>query len=78
MSNLNSEVKKLLEETKTWVLSKGYQLKGKAIYSKDAVLLEKGNTITSKFKLTAKGALIVEVKDVYVLTPDPDNGKTCA
>jgi predicted pyridoxine 5'-phosphate oxidase superfamily flavin-nucleotide-binding protein len=128
MSKMNSEVKKLLEETKTWVLStcaekpnaipvfftaiqndslvlfdvfmnktllnlekndnvavtvfndstlQGYQLKGKAVYTKDAALLEKGNAATSKFHLTTKGAVVVEVKDVYVLTPGPNNGKTC-
>ena len=56
----------------------GYQLKGKGTYSTNSILLEKGNAATSKFNLTAKGTLIVEVEIAYVLTPGPDNGKTCS
>jgi len=53
----------------------GYQLKGLATYTTDPAVVEAGNAITSKFNLTTKGAVIVKVNEVTVLTPGPDNGK---
>lgn len=128
MKKLNENVKTLLNNTKTWVMStkdiapnavpilfkkvadddtlilfdvfmkksienikknalvsvtiydentlEGYQLKGNATYSTDAALVAEGNSITSAFKLTTKGAVIVKVNETFVLTPGPDNGKT--
>ncbi|ADK16803.1 pyridoxamine 5'-phosphate oxidase family protein [Clostridium ljungdahlii] len=52
----------------------GYQLKGTATYSIDSKLLEEGNSITSKINLTTKGAVIVNVKETFILTPGPNNG----
>lgn len=54
----------------------GYQLKGTATHTTDANLITEGNTITNPFKLTTKGALLVKIDEVFVLTPGPDNGKT--
>ena len=54
----------------------GYQLKGTATHSTDAALVAEGNSITSPFKLTTKGAVIVKVDEIFVLTPGPDNGKS--
>ena len=53
----------------------GYQLKGTAVYSNDEAMVAEGNETTSKFKLTTKGAVIVKVDEVIVLTPGPDIGK---
>ncbi|UWG97626.1 MAG: pyridoxamine 5'-phosphate oxidase family protein [Candidatus Dehalobacter alkaniphilus] len=53
----------------------GYQIKGTAEYSTAKDLVDEGNTATSAFKLTTKGAVIVKIKQVIVLTPGPDIGK---
>jgi hypothetical protein len=52
----------------------GYQLKGSAIYSADASLVAEGNVISSAYKLTIKGAFIIRVQEIIVLTPGPENG----
>lgn len=53
----------------------GYQLKGTAQYSTDRALVEEGNSITKNYNLTTKGAVIVNIDKVIVLSPGPDNGK---
>ena len=53
----------------------GYQLKGFATYTTDASLVAEGNVISSAYKLTTKGAVIIRVQEIIVLTPGPDNGK---
>jgi hypothetical protein len=53
----------------------GYQLKGTAQYSTDQPLVEEGNAITKNYNLTTKGAVIVNIDKVIVLSPGPDNGK---
>ena len=53
----------------------GYQLKGKGEYTTDEAIVAAGNEISSKMNLKVKGAVIVHVEDIYVLTPGPDNGK---
>ncbi|QGZ99229.1 pyridoxamine 5'-phosphate oxidase family protein [Dehalobacter restrictus] len=53
----------------------GYQIKGTAEYSTAKDLVDEGNAATSAFKLTTKGAVIVKIKQVIVLTPGPDIGK---
>lgn len=53
----------------------GYQLKGSATYTTDASLVAAGNAISSAFKLTTKGAVIIRVNETIILTPGVDNGK---
>ena len=52
-----------------------YQLKGKASYTTDPELVAKGNAMAAPMGLEVKGAIVVDVDTVYVLTPGPDNGK---
>lgn len=53
----------------------GYQLKGSATYTTDAAIVAEGNTISSAFKMTTKGAVIIRVKETIILSPGADNGK---
>lgn len=53
---------------------RGYQLKGKAVYTTDAALVAAGNNVTSGFKLTTKGVVVVDVETVYNLSPGPNVG----
>ena len=53
----------------------GYQLKGDASYTTDAMLVSEGNSITSSFKLTTKGAVTIKVREIIICTPGPDIGK---
>jgi len=53
----------------------GYQIKGTAIYTTDEDLVKAGNSVTNKFNLTTKGALIVEPTEAYIQSPGPDIGK---
>jgi hypothetical protein len=53
----------------------GYQLKGTAQYSASAAFIEEGNAITKNFNLETKGAVIVSIENIIVLSPGPDNGK---
>jgi predicted pyridoxine 5'-phosphate oxidase superfamily flavin-nucleotide-binding protein len=54
----------------------GYQIKGDAAYTTDAVLVSEGNSITTKFKLTTKGAITIKVREVIVCTPGSNVGKS--
>lgn len=53
----------------------GYQIKGTATYSTDDALIKAGNEQTSKMNLPTKGAVIINIEEVYVQTPGPDVGK---
>ncbi|MBE6831510.1 pyridoxamine 5'-phosphate oxidase family protein [Clostridium sp. KNHs216] len=54
----------------------GYQIKGDAAYTTDATLVAAGNSITSGFQLTTKGAVSLKIREVIVCTPGPDIGKS--
>jgi predicted pyridoxine 5'-phosphate oxidase superfamily flavin-nucleotide-binding protein len=54
----------------------GYQIKGDAFYTTDVGLVSEGNSITTKFNLTTKGAVTIKVREVIVCTPGPNVGKT--
>ncbi len=53
----------------------GYQLKGIAQYSASAVFIKEGNAMTKNFNLETKGAVIISIENIIVLSPGPDNGK---
>ena len=53
----------------------GYQIKGIATYSTDAAFIKEGNERTSQMNLETKGAVIVDVQEVYVQSPGADVGK---
>ncbi len=52
----------------------GYQIRGRARYITNEDVIAHGNAITKQYKLTTKGALLIEPLGAYVLTPGPDNG----
>lgn len=53
----------------------GYQIKGIAKYVTSGSVVEAMNAAASAFGLACKGALIVEINEVYVTSPGPDVGK---
>jgi predicted pyridoxine 5'-phosphate oxidase superfamily flavin-nucleotide-binding protein len=53
----------------------GYQLKGAASYTTNPEIVAHGNIMSGKVNLTTKGAVVIKVEKIYILTPGPDNGK---
>lgn len=59
---------------------KGYQFKGTARFETSGKIFEEGAQMVKSMmpELTPKAALIVDVKEIYNLTPGPDAGKELA
>jgi hypothetical protein len=53
----------------------GYQLRGSATYTTAPDVIAKGNTMSNKFNLATKGAVIVSVEKTIIMTPGLNNGK---
>ncbi|SHJ39008.1 pyridoxamine 5'-phosphate oxidase family protein [Lutispora thermophila] len=56
----------------------GYQIKGKAEYIREGIIVDKFKAMVEKMfngAVTAKGALIITPEKVIVTTPDEDNKK---
>ncbi len=55
-----------------WFNSVGYQIKGKATHYTKGELFEKGKAwiLTLKPQKIVKGIIVIEVTDIYYLTPD--------
>ena len=63
-----------------WKESVGYQIKGKAVYHTEGKVFEEGKAwiLQLKPKKIVKGVIIIEITDIYYLTPDYDlAGKKC-
>lgn len=60
-----------------WHEHDGYQIKGKARIETSGANFEKGVAQVKKEKpfLNPKGVVIVDIDEIYVTTPGPDNGK---
>ncbi|MGB9791353.1 MAG: pyridoxamine 5'-phosphate oxidase family protein [Thermacetogeniaceae bacterium] len=59
---------------------KGYQFKGTARFETSGKIFEEGTQMVKSMmpELTPKAALIVDVKEIYNLTPGPEAGKKLA
>lgn len=59
---------------------KGYQFKGTARFETSGKIFEEGTQMVKSMmpELTPKAALIVDVKEIYNLTPGPEAGKALA
>lgn len=60
-----------------WHEHDGYQLKGKATIETSGANFESGVAQVKKAKpfLEPKGVVIVDIDEIYITTPGPDNGK---
>ncbi|MDD4801918.1 MAG: pyridoxamine 5'-phosphate oxidase family protein [Syntrophomonas sp.] len=60
-----------------WHEHEGYQIKGKAIIQTDGANFEDGVALVKKEKpfLDPQGVVIVNISEIYITTPGPDNGK---
>lgn len=60
-----------------WHEHDGYQIKGKAIVETSGANFESGVAQVKKEKpfLDPKGVVIVDISEIYITTPGPDNGK---
>ncbi|NLJ71987.1 MAG: hypothetical protein GX333_03110 [Syntrophomonadaceae bacterium] len=60
-----------------WYEHDGYQIKGKATIETSGANFESGVAQVKKEKpfLDPKGVVIVDITEIYLTTPGPDNGK---
>lgn len=60
-----------------WHEHEGYQIKGKAIIEESGANFEGAVAQVKKEKpfLDPKGVVIINIEEIYVTTPGPDNGK---
>ena len=60
-----------------WFEHDGYQIKGKATHETTGPNFEAGVAMVKQEKpfIDPKGAVIVDINQIYITTPGPDNGK---
>ena len=60
-----------------WYEHEGYQIKGKASIETSGANFEDGVALVKKEKpfLDPQGVVIVDISEIYITTPGPDNGK---